>query len=161
MAERKSIWFVAGGRKSSSRPEPDFHPASAPSRHLSSSPRRILTACDRAGISHKPTLPPTAPAASTSSTLRQTPRTNGTHRVEHSDQVVGRALACLRRQARPSLERSKRPFFRPAHPSRPTVRRMYTPPHLPHLVHGGCKCQPNSSNFPTPSRKPPSAPQQT
>src|SRR6266481_4524133 len=41
------------------------------------------------------------------------------------------------------------------------VRRMYSPIVLRHLLHGGNKCQPNSSNFPTLSRKVPSAPQPT
>ncbi len=55
MAERKSIWFVAGAVNLHLGLEPDFHPAKrAHPAFVVEVLDAILTACDRAGISHKP-----------------------------------------------------------------------------------------------------------
>jgi catechol 2,3-dioxygenase-like lactoylglutathione lyase family enzyme len=55
MAERKSIWFVAGSVNLHLGIEPDFHPAKrAHPAFVVEGLDNILAACDRAGISSKP-----------------------------------------------------------------------------------------------------------
>src|SRR5260221_12545310 len=55
MAERKSIWFVAGAGNLHLGLEPDFHPAKRAHPAFGVEVLdAILTACDRAGISHTP-----------------------------------------------------------------------------------------------------------
>src|SRR6266852_2107177 len=55
MAERKSIWFVAGGANLHLGIEPDFHPAKrAHPAFVVKGLDAILAACERAGISIKP-----------------------------------------------------------------------------------------------------------
>jgi predicted enzyme related to lactoylglutathione lyase len=55
MAERKSIWFVAGGVNLHLGLEPDFHPAKrAHPAFLVNGLDAILAACERAGFSTKP-----------------------------------------------------------------------------------------------------------
>ena len=55
MAERKSLWFVAGAVNLHLGIEPDFHPAKrAHPAFVVQDLDAILAACERAGISHKP-----------------------------------------------------------------------------------------------------------
>jgi len=55
MAERKSIWFVAGGVNLHLGLEPDFHPAKrAHPAFVVNGLDAILAACERAGFSSKP-----------------------------------------------------------------------------------------------------------
>lgn len=55
MAERKSIWFVAGGVNLHLGLEPDFHPAKrAHPAFVVNGLDAILAACESAGISAKP-----------------------------------------------------------------------------------------------------------
>jgi catechol 2,3-dioxygenase-like lactoylglutathione lyase family enzyme len=55
MAERKSIWFVAGGANLHLGIELDFHPAKrAHPAFVVKDLDAILTACERAGLSTKP-----------------------------------------------------------------------------------------------------------
>ena len=55
MAERKSIWFVAGAVNLHLGIEPDFTPAKrAHPAFVVEGLDKILAACDRAGISNKP-----------------------------------------------------------------------------------------------------------
>ena len=55
MAERKSIWFVAGSVNLHLGIEPDFHPAKrAHPAFVVEGLDNILAACDRAGIASKP-----------------------------------------------------------------------------------------------------------
>ena len=55
MAERKSIWFVAGGANLHLGIEPDFHPAKrAHPAFVVKDLAAILAACERAGLSTKP-----------------------------------------------------------------------------------------------------------
>jgi len=55
MAERKSIWFVAGVVNLHLGIEPDFHPAErAHPAFVVEGLDAILAACERAGISYKP-----------------------------------------------------------------------------------------------------------
>src|ERR1700687_2603926 len=119
MAERKSIWFIAGAVNLHLGIEPDFTPAKrAHPALIVEGLDTILAACERAAISAKP-------------------------------DTLSVHVAGARYSASEPCRVPKKNL---------AVRRMYTPPRVPHLVHGGCKCQPNSSNYPTPSRKPPPPP---
>jgi len=141
MAERKSIWFVAGA-EISSRPRTRFPSRQArPPRHCRRSLDAILPPATRWHFPQARHFFNTS-AASTSSTPSATARTNGTHRVD----TVTSCRACFSlpaQQARQSRGVA-RDLSLDRHPSRPSRSADVHPPPPAASVHGGCKFQPKT-----------------